>query len=57
MSPQVKEGFHELLDYSQAQKLARLVLQELNHEHHPELVALANRVLSPRAQAHRKDAA
>lgn len=57
MSPQVKEGFHELLDYSQAQKLARLVLQELNPEQYPELTASAKRVLSPRAQAHRKDAA
>jgi hypothetical protein len=56
MSPQVKEGFYELLDYSQAQRLARLVLK-LNPEQHPELIALANRVLSPRAQVHQKDAA
>lgn len=57
MTPQVKEGLHELLDYSQAQKLARLVLKELNPEQYPELTASANRVLSPRARIHRKDAA
>lgn len=57
MSPQVKEGLHELLDYSQAQSLARLVLQKLNPEQHPELTASAKRVLSPRARVHRKDAA
>ncbi len=57
MSPQVKEGLHELLDYSQAQSLARLVLKELDSEQYPELTASAKRVLSPRARVHRKDAA